>query len=200
MALKVTKRSIKSENTKQLIIESARKLMRQYGYEGTSIQMICQEANVSTGTFYHFFDSKHAVLERVVAEVAEAKSGMTIDFETDSPYKLAEGYCRSSAYLVDYFSAEGIFGVFFLNPNGNKLFFSKEHPTYQYMTTTLRGFQQAGKLRADITVEEMFTELFSCYLGMLYSSYTTGHMDTFRERLETVQKRLISTYMVPGTA
>jgi len=199
MVQKVTKRSIKSASTKQLIIESARRLMRQYGYEGTSIQQICQEAKISTGTFYHFFASKHDVLERVVAEVAEANQSDEFDFEADSPYKLAENYSQGCAYLVETLSAEAIFGVFFLTPNGNKLFYSKEHPTYNYLTNALKGFQQAGKLRADISVKQMFTELFSCHLGMLYSAYTTGHMDTLQERLEAILKRLISTYVVPGT-
>lgn len=198
MAPRVTKRSIKSANTKQLIIESARQLMRQYGYEGTSIQQICQEASVSTGTFYHFFESKHDVLEQVVAEVSTFRQEDLFDYETDSPYKLAEIYSHDCTRLVDYFSAEGVFGVFFLTPNGNKLFFSKEHPNYQYMTNTLKGFQQAGKLRTDISVEQMFTELFSCHLGMLYSAYTTKTMAALEENLEALMKRLISTYVVPG--
>lgn len=198
MALRATKRSIKSANTKQSIIESARKLMRQYGYEGASIQQICQEANVSTGTFYHFFDSKHDVLERVVADISKINRSVKFNFEADSPYLVAEDYSWGVANLIENLSAEAIFGVFFFTPNGNKLFFSEEHPTYTYLTNALYGFQQAGKLRNDICVEQMFTELFSCHLGMFYSAYTTGQMETLQKRLETVLKRLISTYMVPG--
>ncbi len=201
MVQKETKRSIKSANTQHQIIESARQLMRQYGYENTSIQQICQAAKVSTGTFYHFFPSKHDLLKRVVADVSGShREGEELDYGKDSPYKLAENFSAACARLVRSLSPEAMFGVFFLSPNGNKLFYSKEHPTYTYLTTALSGFQQAGKLRGDISVEEMYMELFSCHLGMLYSCYTTGTMDALQEKLEKILKHLISTYIVPEKA
>lgn len=197
MVQKLTARSIKTAHTRETIIESARRLMRLYGYEGTSVQQICEEAQVSTGTFYHLFPSKHDVLMCVVTDSGSEDADACFDYEKDSPYKLALTYSQNFCRVVDSLSPETLFGVFFLSPGGNKLFYAQEHPTRTYLTTALKGFQNAGKLRADIDVAQMFNELFSCHLGMLYSSYTTRRMETFQADLEAVLKRLISAYMIP---
>lgn len=40
------------------ILEGTLKLIRQYGFHGTSMSQIAQEAQVATGTIYHYFNSK----------------------------------------------------------------------------------------------------------------------------------------------
>ncbi len=42
-----TKREIKTEQTRESIIRAGVKLFRKYGFEGTAIQDICEEAGVS---------------------------------------------------------------------------------------------------------------------------------------------------------
>ena len=171
--------------------------MRQYGYENTSIQQICEEAQVSTGTFYHLFPSKHDLFTHVVSAITQAhnQSHTPLDFEKDSPYVLATSYSRGLMHIIHSLSPEVVFGVFFLTPGGNKLFYSEEHPSRRFLLSALTGFQQAGKLRADIPVKQMCNELFSSHLGMMYSAYTTGTMDTLQEDLEVLLKRLIGAYM-----
>jgi TetR/AcrR family transcriptional repressor of nem operon len=49
-------------NTKATILETARRLFHERGYEATGISLILKEAGVNSGSLYHFFPSKEALL------------------------------------------------------------------------------------------------------------------------------------------
>jgi len=53
-------------DTRQRIIESASRLFHEQGYGATSIAAILSDAGVNSGSLYHFFASKEAVLESVL--------------------------------------------------------------------------------------------------------------------------------------
>lgn len=52
--------------TRDRIIDTARKLFHQRGFNEVGINDLCREAQVVKGSFYHFFDSKDALLETVI--------------------------------------------------------------------------------------------------------------------------------------
>lgn len=56
----------KRGETKEKIIKAATKVFFEHGYEETSVRMIQEEANVVTGSFYHFFPSKELLFEVVI--------------------------------------------------------------------------------------------------------------------------------------
>ena len=56
----------KGQATKEKILNAATKVFSQYGFEAASIKMILQEADVVTGSFYHFFASKEILFENVI--------------------------------------------------------------------------------------------------------------------------------------
>jgi AcrR family transcriptional regulator len=62
--------------TRERLIEAARALFGERGYEGTSIDAVLDSAGVARGALYHHFATKEAlfdaVLDRVVADIAEA--------------------------------------------------------------------------------------------------------------------------------
>lgn len=56
----------KKGETREKILNAATKVFFENGFEATSIKMILDEANVVTGSFYHFFPSKENLFENVV--------------------------------------------------------------------------------------------------------------------------------------
>jgi len=58
----MTNRQRQAAETKNRIRDTALNLMKQFDYEEVTIQQICTAAEVSVGNFYHYFDSKEAVL------------------------------------------------------------------------------------------------------------------------------------------
>src|ERR1041384_2023130 len=49
-------------DTKATILEAARRLFHEQGYEATGIAQILKAADVNSGSLYHFFPSKQALL------------------------------------------------------------------------------------------------------------------------------------------
>lgn len=56
----------KSDNQKQLILETALKLFADRGYDATPISLIAKTAGVSQGLMYNFFQSKEALLHEMI--------------------------------------------------------------------------------------------------------------------------------------
>jgi AcrR family transcriptional regulator len=51
----------RSEETRSQIINSAVKMFSTHGYTAASVDMICKDAGISKGAFYHHFESKQAL-------------------------------------------------------------------------------------------------------------------------------------------
>jgi len=54
------------------ILDAAQRLLYRKGYEQMTIQDILDETHLSRGAFYHYFDSKQALLEGLIERTGEA--------------------------------------------------------------------------------------------------------------------------------
>jgi AcrR family transcriptional regulator len=74
--IEVSRRERKKEETKERILQAAFTLFRKHGVEATTVEDICEKADVAKGTFFNYFPHKEAVFgfqsETWVAE-AEAQ-------------------------------------------------------------------------------------------------------------------------------
>ena len=62
------------ETTQRKIIDSALELLREEGFKSATLQAIARRAEVSLGALQHHFDSREALMERLVDEVMEPLS------------------------------------------------------------------------------------------------------------------------------
>lgn len=69
----------KSSGTRGRLIESARHLFWERGFAGTSMADLLSHADVNSGSFYHFFESKEALLREVLRTYLEALRPMIVD-------------------------------------------------------------------------------------------------------------------------
>jgi AcrR family transcriptional regulator len=60
--LKPTK-TLKGEQTRELILKSALELLEEHGYEKTTMRAIAKRAGVSLGNAYHYFGSKELLIQ-----------------------------------------------------------------------------------------------------------------------------------------
>jgi TetR/AcrR family transcriptional repressor of uid operon len=58
---------IKHEQKRSDILAAASRCFVRHGFRGASISGICSEANISAGHLYHYFTSKEAIIEAMVA-------------------------------------------------------------------------------------------------------------------------------------
>jgi len=78
----------KAMNTRDRLIDSARYLFWERGFAGTSMADLLAHAGVNSGSFYHFFESKEALLRAVLEGYLGALRPMVVDpafAETDEP-------------------------------------------------------------------------------------------------------------------
>src|SRR3977135_4304437 len=57
---------------REAFLDVAQRLVQTKGYDAMSIQDVLNELEASKGAFYHYFDSKQALLEAVVERFADA--------------------------------------------------------------------------------------------------------------------------------
>lgn len=62
-----TRRKEKSQQVRETILEVSRRLFIEQGYGATTIRRILTEANITTGTLYHFFKDKDDILLHMAA-------------------------------------------------------------------------------------------------------------------------------------
>ena len=55
-------------NARQRLIDAAAELVHARGYNAVGVQEVCEAANANKGSFYHYFESKEALMEAVLAE------------------------------------------------------------------------------------------------------------------------------------
>jgi AcrR family transcriptional regulator len=86
----------RSEETQAQIIKSAIKLFSTNGYTAASVDMICKDAGISKGAFYHHFESKQALfLALLDSWLTTIDMGIEASREKTAPetfLQIAEGY------------------------------------------------------------------------------------------------------------
>jgi TetR/AcrR family transcriptional regulator, transcriptional repressor for nem operon len=93
--------------TRQRLVESARYLFWERGFAGTSMSDLLAHAKVNSGSFYHFFDSKEALLREVLESYLVALHPMIVEpayATTSEPieriFAILEGY-RERILMTD---------------------------------------------------------------------------------------------------
>jgi TetR/AcrR family transcriptional repressor of nem operon len=69
----------KISDTRERLVNSARYLFWERGFAGTSMADLLSHAEVNSGSFYHFFESKEALLREVLNQYLHALRPMIID-------------------------------------------------------------------------------------------------------------------------
>jgi AcrR family transcriptional regulator len=68
-----------TSSTRDRLIDSARYLFWERGFAGTSMAELLAHAGVNSGSFYHFFDSKEALLRAVLQQYADLLRPIVVD-------------------------------------------------------------------------------------------------------------------------
>ena len=75
-----------SEETRQKILNTTKKLLRQNGYTKTTIRKIVEESGVLTGSIYYFFKNKEDIVQALVLSlIRSCKQKIKERFPDESP-------------------------------------------------------------------------------------------------------------------
>lgn len=107
------RRSRKGAETRSKLVEAAKSVFEADGFFDARVVDIPDRAGLSSGVFYHYFDSKEEIFREVAARVHERLSAPLEDvLDSSSPVtpqkRIREG---TRAYLVSYEAQARIIGV-----------------------------------------------------------------------------------------
>ena len=120
----VSRRERKKEETKERILHAAFELFRKHGVEATTIDQICERADIAKGTFFNYFAHKEAVFgylgelwvaeaERRVAEAGE--HGLHSWEQARDTFIAFAAYYEQDRVLAKYMAQEWTRGMY--DPN-----------------------------------------------------------------------------------
>lgn len=162
---------MKEYDNRQLLLNTARRLFTENGYEATSISAIRTAAGLSNGTFYHYFSKKEDLLIALCDTDVE-----TYDLLDDLENKVKEPTKHLSEYFISYSRYWNSVGVEFATQTYriyDKLFlnsdFSRKHrQSTEVVEIFLDAAQKAGTVTLSMPPSEMASMLYTVTRGILY--------------------------------
>jgi len=167
----MNKRQVQSRKTKKKIYEIAVDAISRKGYDNVTIQEICKKANVSIGTFYHYFSAKEGLI-------------VAIYKLADEYFEEAYAHCLQSTNAVDrviefivvhqmgYAKERGIDFVTQVYKSqikaGNTFFISPERSLPKIIDMIVEEGQRKKEIRTDMTAREISRFILRFSRGMLY--------------------------------
>jgi TetR/AcrR family transcriptional repressor of nem operon len=180
--------------TRQRLIESARYLFWERGFAGTSMADLLAHAKVNSGSFYHFFDSKEALLREVLESYLVALHPMIVEpayAATTKPieriFAILEGY-RERIVMTDaqYGCPLGRLALE-IDP--------ENRPAHKLIAENFRGWidavrdcLQAAKLPAGTDTEALATYVLATMEGGVMLSRSYGTVDPFDRTVKALRE------------
>ncbi len=105
----VTRRTLQAQQTRQAVLDTARRLFAERGYDATSLQEIADAMGVRKANVYYYFKTKSALLLELLGSLTGPLSGL-LDRVAELPdpaeraHRLAAGYADA---VVDAYRGLG---------------------------------------------------------------------------------------------
>lgn len=176
----LSKQQLKSKETKEKIFQAAKRILQKSGYENLSIKNICEEANVSNGSFYHHFKTKDDLLSYYI----EDQPSMAPDL-LDTPKNTGEAKHAIVEVYLNYARYCKELGVDFIagyyTPHNQAL-----NPTIRterpYPIVTVQHYLEnaiaTNAVRAKLSIEEIVTDIRMLVIGNAFEwAMTNGQAD-----------------------
>ena len=180
--------------TRQRLVESARYLFWERGFAGTSMADLLAHAKVNSGSFYHFFDSKEALLREVLEGYLVALHPMIVEpayAATSEPieriFAILEGY-RERILMTDaqYGCPLGRLALE-IDPE-NRPAHKLIAENFSGWIDAIRDCLQAARLPASTDIEALATYVLATMEGGVMLSRSYGSVDPFDRTVKTLRE------------
>jgi AcrR family transcriptional regulator len=195
MTKDLTGRAKQALATKTKIYKCGVRLLEQHGYDNITVEQIARKANVSVGTYYHYFPSKFDLL------VEFYRQG-DLFFKTQiSELLYQHNNCaeRITAYFALYAQLaidNGIEMIRKLYVPTNTMFITQGRIMQDLLTDILRQGQENGELTDTIAAEAITEKLFVVARGVIFDwCLRDGKSDLIADIKEFIGN-LVKTYLL----
>ncbi|MDA8080143.1 MAG: TetR/AcrR family transcriptional regulator [Actinomycetota bacterium] len=180
----MTSRQLQAVETQKRIYEVTKQLVDTYGIDGVSIRGIAEGADVSVGTFYHYYNSKDEVIysmliyikQRFLDELKLNLSGVTY---TDKIFTLI---ISDLNFMKDYIdSYKTTIRRILKNRSSDYVFsdylFSDFNPTFMALRELLTTAKESGEISKDIEVNDVCVMLQTMIWGLVDLQNVSSEFD-----------------------
>ncbi|ETP72630.1 transcriptional regulator [Lachnospiraceae bacterium JC7] len=159
-------------NTKQKIVSAAWKLFYEQGYDDTTVDDIVFESGTSKGSFYHYFDSKDALLGslNILFDEKYEELMKVIDPDMEAVDKLIYFNHELFEMIDSSVSIELITRMFSsqLITHGEKHLLDRKRTYFKLIKQIVKQGQDRGEVRDDITVNQIVNDYAMFERALLY--------------------------------
>jgi AcrR family transcriptional regulator len=195
--VELTRRERKKEETKGRILEAAFDLFRKHGVEATTVEQICEKADVAKGTFFNYFPHKEAVfgyLSQTWVAEAEEKIGEILAKGTPAWSKLRDVFIG----FASFYEEERELSKHMVMEWTRHMHDPEDQVCCRWANLgahVARQLQKKGELRADVPAERASRVMEEVYHGTI-TEWLEGPeppfslKDEIRKRLNLVMEGL----------
>lgn len=186
------------ENKRFQILMAAFKCFGRKGFHETSMREICDEADMSPGAVYNYFDGKKAII-RAIAEKSR-ESARNLFNAVDQSQPAIQVFREVVMGLADHIEHPEttkahhirirLWGEVLKNPEIKKMFLENLDDLTQQFANLIDRAKQAGDINADSNSGDLAYILMAFYLGMVLqkalnpNKETTSAFELFLDLLE----------------
>lgn len=161
-----------NRNTKGRIVSAAWKLFYDQGYENTTIEDIVWESGTSKGSFYHYFESKDALLNSLAYLFDEKYEQLMPNISPDMNAVDALLYLNKELFSmienqIDIDLLSRLFASQ-LTTKGELTLLDNNRVYYKLIKRLVSKGQEFGEIRTDMTVSEIVKFYAMCERALMY--------------------------------
>lgn len=200
MGMAVDQRRARGQATRRRLLEAARELFGEHGYEATSIEAVLDTSGVARGALYHHFQSKaelfDAVAEKVFVEIAEETSAAAAAAAAAGADPLERLRAGAHAWLRMALDP-AIQRIALLDPQAAVGWTRWRELDEQYtlggLRASFRRLTAEGRIpdgQGDLLAQMLLAALNEAALFIAYADDQRGAVDTGRAAADTLLDRL----------
>lgn len=153
----------RKEETREKIIDAAKALFDEQGFNDTTMELIAEKADVAKKTLYNHFPVKEAILAEIIGRATRGLGQASIDKLKQMPDTRTRIIQSFTQLLEMALSQEDVFKTYFAYRMYNRFQLSKDQSIksggHEILEEIVRLGQQSGELRIDLPVKAFMNHL-----------------------------------------
>lgn len=184
----------KALRTREHILAQGMALMKEKGFQGTTIRDICEAAEVSVGTFYAYFHDKGELFRYNFQEKGPAFADfLSLNIVGDTAYDRIMSFVRYYAWLNIGTPKDELEHIF-LHPD--KQWFPGNTPAYNVLYSVIRDGQEQKQITTSLDANQIVDMLRVFLRGCIYEWVMGGCVFDLEDRMSFYVSQLVKTFVL----
>ena len=196
-------RTIRSQQIKDEIYTTAMELLKEYGYEYITVKNICKLANVSTGSFYHYFKSKDDLMSNFFLE---AYKKFSQEGKLTPSENIIDNILQFFFLYSEFCQEQGLdFIRNFYTPFNKSMDMHNlcntqgqfRLPSMSDAESYISEAQKNGILASTVSAQQLADDLCTIEKGCIYEWCVSDGSFNIRDLVERLLRNYLSSFLIP---